>query len=199
MNEEMKTMAVSLSKGQKVDLTKSNPTLKNAVIGLGWDTNKYDGGSAFDLDAAAFLTDGNGKVSSDADFIFYNNLKHTSGSVTHLGDNQTGEGEGDDEQIRIELDKVPAKVEKIAFTATIHDATARSQNFGQVSNAFIRIFNEETNEELLRYDLSEDFSVETALVFGELYRHGGEWKFTAIGGGFEGGLGALCGNFGINI
>lgn len=192
-------MAVSLSKGQKVDLTKSNPTLKNAVIGLGWDTNKYDGGTDFDLDAAAFLTDANGKVSSDADFVFYNNLKHASGAVTHLGDNRTGEGEGDDEQIRIELDKVPAEVEKIAFTATIHDAEARSQNFGQVSNAFIRIFNEETNEELLRYDLSEDFSIETALVFGELYRHGGEWKFTAVGGGFEGGLAALCGNFGINI
>lgn len=192
-------MAVSLAKGQKVDLTKGNPTLKNAVVGLGWDVNKYDGGSSFDLDAAAFLTNAEGKVSSDGDFIFYNNVKHASGAVTHLGDNTTGEGEGDDEQVRIELDKIPADVEKIAFTVTIHEGEARSQNFGQVSNAFIRIINEETNEELLRYDLTEDFSVETALVFGELYRHNGEWKFTAIGAGFEGGLGALCGNFGINI
>ena len=192
-------MAVSLSKGQKVDLTKSNPTLKIAVVCLGWDTNKYDGGSGFDLDAAAFLTDGGGKVKSDGDFVFYNNLNHASGSVSHLGDNTTGEGEGDDEQIRIDLTKIPSDVEKVAFTATIHDAVARSQNFGQVSNAFIRIFNEETNEELLRYDLSEDFSVETALVFGELYRHGAEWKFTATGAGFEGGLSSLCGNFGIDI
>ncbi|MCY6370078.1 TerD family protein [Clostridium ganghwense] len=192
-------MAVSLTKGQKVDLTKTNPGLTKAIVGLGWDTNKYDGGNDFDLDTAAFLVGGDGKVISDSDFVFYNNLKDPSGSVTHLGDNRTGEGEGDDEQIKIELNKVPEQIQKIAFTVTIHEAQTRGQNFGQVSNAFIRIFNEETNEELIRYDLSEDYSIETAIVVGELYRHNGEWKFTAVGSGFQGGLAALCGNFGINI
>ncbi|RKD25278.1 tellurium resistance protein TerD [Caminicella sporogenes DSM 14501] len=192
-------MAVSLKKGQKVDLTKTNPGLTKVVVGLGWDTNKYDGGHDFDLDAAAFLLGENGKVLSDEDFVFYNNLNHKSGAVVHLGDNLTGEGEGDDEQIKIDLSKVPADYQKIAFTVTIHEAQARNQNFGQVSNAFIRIFNEETNEELIRYDLSEDFSIETAIVVGELYRHNGEWKFSAVGSGFEGGLAALCRNFGINI
>lgn len=192
-------MAISLSKGQKVDLTKTNPGLKKIVAGLGWDTNKYDGGNDFDLDAAAFLVAENGKVTGDTDFIFYNNLSDPANSVTHLGDNRTGEGEGDDEQVRIELDKVPANVSKISFTVTIHDADARGQNFGQVSNAFIRIFNEENNEELIRYDLSEDFSVETAIVVGELYRHGAEWKFNAIGSGFQGGLAALCRNFGLEV
>lgn len=192
-------MAVSLTKGQKVDLTKTNPGLTKIIVGLGWDTNKYDGGNDFDLDTAAFLLDGNGKVTSDSDFVFYNNLSDPSGSVNHLGDNRTGEGEGDDEQIRIELNKVPSNVEKIDFTVTIHEAQARGQNFGQVSNAFIRIVNEDTNEELIRYDLSEDYSIETAVVVAELYRHSGEWKFNAIGSGFQGGLGALCNNFGINI
>lgn len=192
-------MAVSLSKGQKVSLTKDNPGLNKIVAGLGWDVNKYDGGNSFDLDAAAFVLGESGKVNDDADFIFYNNLSHSSGAVKHLGDNRTGEGDGDDEQIMVELKNVPAGVDKVAFTVTIHDAQARSQNFGQVSNAFIRIFNEETNEELVRYDLSEDYSVETAVVVGELYRHGAEWKFAAIGSGFEGGLASLCGNFGINL
>ena len=192
-------MAVSLKKGQKVDLTKTNPALSKIIAGLGWDTNKYDGGHDFDLDAAAFVVGADSKVTSDSDFVFYNNLKDPSGSVNHLGDNRTGEGEGDDEQIRVELGKVPANVEKIAFTVTIHDAEERAQNFGQISNAFIRIFNEETNEELIRYDLSEDYSIETAVVVGELYRHGSEWKFAAIGSGFEGGLAALCTNFGISI
>ncbi|KEH99021.1 TerD family protein [Clostridium massiliodielmoense] len=192
-------MAVSLSKGQKVDLTKTNPGLTKVIVGLGWDTNKYDGGNDFDLDAAAFLLDGSGKVISDADFIFYNNLKHSSESVIHLGDNRTGEGDGDDEQISIELNKVPSNIEKIDFTVTIHDGETRQQNFGQVSNAFIRILNADTNEELIRYDLSEDYSIETALVVAELYRNNGEWKFNAIGSGFQGGLSALCGNFGINV
>ena len=192
-------MSVSLSKGQKVDLTKSNPGLKKVTVGLGWDTNKYDGGNDFDLDAAAFLLGSNGKVTSDGDFVFYNNLKHSSEAVVHLGDNRTGEGDGDDEQISIDLSKVPFNIEKIDFTVTIHDAETRQQNFGQVSNAFIRILNADTNEELIRYDLSEDYSIETALVVGELYRHNGEWKFSAIGSGFQGGLGALCGNFGINV
>ena len=192
-------MAVSLAKGQKVDLTKTNPGLKEVLIGLGWDTNKYDGGHDFDLDAAAFLLGANGKVTSDADFVFYNNLKHSSGSVEHLGDNLTGAGDGDDEEIKIDLSKVPEAIQKIDFTVTIHEADSRKQNFGQVENAFIRVVNAATNEELIRYDLGEDFSIETAVVVGELYRHGGEWKFQAIGSGFSGGLKALGQNFGVNV
>ncbi len=192
-------MAISLKKGQKVDLTKTNPGMTKVLVGLGWDTNKYDGGNDFDLDAAAFLVGEDGKVTSDNDFVFYNNPKDPSGAVNHLGDNLTGEGEGDDEQIKIELANVPAAIQKIAFTVTIHEAVERGQNFGQVSNAFIRVLNEGTNEELIRYDLSEDYSIETAVVVAELYRHGSEWKFNAIGSGFEGGLAALCRNFGINI
>ena len=192
-------MAVSLKKGQKVDLTKTNPGLKEVLIGLGWDTNKYDGGSDFDLDAAAFLLNGQGKVNSDDDFIFYQNLKHASGSVEHLGDNLTGAGEGDDEEIQIDLSKVPENVEKIDFTVTIYEADERKQNFGQVENAFIRVVNKASGEELIRYDLGEDFSIETAVVIGELYRNKGEWKFNAIGSGFSGGLAALCKNFGVNV
>ncbi|WZL72912.1 TerD family protein [Clostridiaceae bacterium 35-E11] len=192
-------MAISLQKGQKVDLTKTNPGLTKVLVGLGWDTNKYDGGHDFDLDTAAFMLGEAGKVSSEQDFVFYNNLKDPSGAVTHMGDNLTGAGDGDDEQIKIELNKVPANVHKIAFTVTIHEADQRNQNFGQVSNAFIRIMNDDNGEELIRYDLGEDFSIETAVVVGELYRHGAEWKFNAIGSGFQGGLGALCGNFGINV
>ena len=192
-------MAVSLQKGQKVDLTKTNPGLKKVLVGLGWDTNKYDGGSDFDLDAAAFLLTDSGKVTGDGDFVFYNNLKHVSGSVTHLGDNLTGQGDGDDEQIKIDLSTVPQNITKIGFTVTINDAETRRQNFGQVSNAFIRICNEETGEELMRYDLGEDFSIETAVVVAELYRNGSEWKFNAIGSGFQGGLAALCKNYGVNV
>lgn len=192
-------MAISLEKGQKVDLTKGNVNLKKIVVGLGWDTNRYDGGYDFDLDAAAFLLGTDGKVSSDYDFVFYNNLTHSSESVIHQGDNLTGAGDGDDEQIFVDLTKVPQNIDKIAFTVTIHDADARRQNFGQVSNSFIRIFNEENEEELIRYDLGEEFSVETAVVVGEIYRHGGEWKFNAIGSGFKGGLRALCLNFGVNV
>lgn len=192
-------MAVSLKKGQKVDLTKTNPGLKNILIGLGWDTNKYDGGADFDLDASVFLLGANGKVASDDDFVFYGNLKHKSDSVEHLGDNLTGAGEGDDEEIKIDLSKVPEAVEKIDFTVTIYEADERKQNFGQVENAFIRVVNAETNEELIRYDLGEDFSVETAVVIGELYRNKGEWKFNAIGSGFSGGLAALGTNYGVNI
>ena len=191
-------MAVSLKKGQKVDLTKGNAGLTKVLIGLGWDTNKYDGGSDFDLDAAAFLLKADGKVRDDKDFVFYGNLKHASGSIEHLGDNLTGEGEGDDEQIRVDLASVPADVEKIDFTVTIYEAEERKQNFGQVSNAFIHIVDDSSNKELIRFDLGEDFSVETAVVVAELYRHGGEWKFNAIGAGFQGGLQALCQNFGVN-
>ncbi|MCK8058238.1 MULTISPECIES: TerD family protein [unclassified Fusibacter] len=192
-------MAVNLTKGQKVDLTKGNPGMDKVVVGLGWDTNKYDGAQDFDLDSAAFLTNAQGKVVADSDFIFFNNLVHPSQAVKHLGDNLTGEGEGDDEQLVVTLSKVPAEYEKISFTVTIHDAEARGQNFGQISNAFIRIVNEATNEELIRYDLSEDYSIETAVVVAELYKHNGEWKFAAIGAGFEGGLASLCQNFGINV
>ena len=192
-------MAITLSKGQKVSLTKGNPGLKHLVVGLGWDTNKYDGGFDFDLDSAAFLLGENGKVNNDADFIFYNNLKHSSGAVEHLGDNLTGAGDGDDEQIKVDLSLVPANVSKIAFTVTIHEALERRQNFGQVSNSFVRVVNEDTKEELLNYELGEDFSIETAIVVCEIYRHNGEWKFNALGSGFEGGLEALCKNFGINV
>ena len=190
---------ISLSKGQKVDLTKGNPGLSKLLVGLGWDVNKYDGQAAFDLDAAAFMLGANGKVLSDSDFVFYNNSKHMSGSVQHMGDNRTGAGEGDDEVIRVDLSLVPANVEKIDFTVTIHEAEERKQNFGQVSNAFIRIVDEAKGQELIRYDLGEDFSIETAVVVGELYRNAGEWKFNAIGSGFKGGLRALCLNFGVNV
>lgn len=192
-------MAINLTKGQKVDLTKGNPGLQKIMIGLGWDINKYDGGSDFDLDAAAFLVKEDGKVPTQDEFIFYGNLKHHSGSVEHLGDNLTGEGDGDDEELKIDLSKVPSEISKIVFTVTIYDAEKRNQNFGQVSNAFIRVVNENTNEELIRYDLGEDFSIETAVVVGEIYRHSGEWKFNAVGSGFQGGLAALCNNFGIQV
>lgn len=192
-------MSISLSKGQRIDLTKTNPGLTKAVIGLGWDTNKYSGGYDFDLDASAFLTDANGHVENDKDFIFYNNLQGGNGSVIHTGDNRTGEGDGDDEQIKVDFSKIPSNIHKIGITVTIHDAIQRAQNFGQVSNAFVRVVNEQTNQEILRYDLAEDFSVETALVVCELYRHGGDWKFSAVGSGFQGGLAALCRNYGLQV
>jgi stress response protein SCP2 len=191
-------MSISLRKGQKVDLTKTNPSITNVIVGLGWDVNKYDGTFPFDLDAAAFMLGENGKVTCDEDFIFYNNPQDRADSVIHQGDNLTGEGDGDDEQVKIDLNKVPADIHKIAFTVTIHEATQRNQNFGQVSNAFIRVVNESSNEELIRYDLGEDFSIETAVVVGELYRYNGEWKFAAIGSGFSDGLKDLCTNFGID-
>lgn len=191
-------MPINLTKGQKVDLTKTNPGLKSIMVGLGWDVNAFDSGSAFDLDASAFMVGENGKCPTEKEFIFYGNLEHSSGSVTHMGDNLTGEGEGDDEQIKIDLSKIPSNITQIAFTVTIYDAENRNQNFGQVSNAFIRIVNNETNEELIRYDLGEDFSIETAVVVGELYKNNGEWKFNAIGSGFQGGLASLCGYYGID-
>ena len=192
-------MAVSLSKGQKVDLTKTNPGLKKMIVGLGWDTNKYDGGSDFDLDASGFVLGDAGKVKDDKDFVFYNNPTGAQGAVVHLGDNRSGAGDGDDEQIKIDIAKIPAEVHKIAFTITIHDADVRKQNFGQVANAYVRVLDEETGVELIRYDLGEDFSTETAIVVAEVYRNGAEWKFNAIGSGFQGGLSALCGNFGLSI
>ncbi|MDR1867621.1 MAG: TerD family protein [Treponema sp.] len=192
-------MAISLQKGQKVDLTKGNPGLSKLVVGLGWDTNKYDGGADFDLDASVFLLGESGKITGDSDFVFYNNARNPSESVIYMGDNRTGAGEGDDEQINVDLSKVPQTIQRIAFTVTIHEAESRRQNFGQVSNAFIRIVDEEKNIELLRFDLGEEFSVETALIVAELYRHGNEWKFNAIGNGFSGGLKALATNFGLSV
>jgi len=191
-------MPISLSKGQKVSLTKDNPGLSKLLVGLGWDVNKYDGGGSFDLDASIFMLNESGKVTSDKDFIFYGNLEHSSKSVIHMGDNRTGEGEGDDEQIKVDLSLVPANITKIAFAVTIYEADARRQNFGQVSNAFIRIVDESNGNELLRYDLDEDFSIETSVIVAEIYKHGNEWKFNAIGSGFSGGLAALCANYGVN-
>lgn len=190
---------VNLVKGQKVDLTKGNPGLSKINAGLGWDVNAYDSGAAFDLDAEVFLLGDNGRVASDGDFIFYSNPTHPSGAVEHTGDNRDGAGDGDDETIKIDLSAVPQNVSKIVFTVTIYDAAARNQNFGQVQNAFIRIYDPTTNDELLRYDLTEDFSIETALVIGELYRHNGEWKFSAVGAGYQGGLEALCRTYGVNV
>lgn len=190
-------MGVTLSKGQKVDLTKSHPGLQNVVVGLGWNINQQ--GSNFDLDASAFLLGESGKVNSDQDFVFYNNPSGGNGSIIYSGDNRTGAGAQDDEQIRIDLSRVPSRIHRVAFTITIHDAQAKRQNFGQISDSYVRIFNEQTQEELLRFNLGRDFTVETAIVAAELYRHNGEWKFNAIASGFQGGLAALCRNFGIAV
>ena len=192
-------MAISLAKGQKIDLTKTNLGLSKVVVGLGWDVNQYDGGADFDLDASVFLLNAEGKCSSEKDFIFYNQTEGAGGAVIHTGDNRTGEGEGDDEQVKINLNAVPADIQKISFVITIHEAEARRQNFGQVSNAYVRVINEDSNEELIRYDLGEDFSIETALITGGLYRHGGEWKFSAIGSGYQGGLARIATDFGLQV
>ncbi|MGG4218188.1 TerD family protein [Paenibacillus jamilae] len=190
-------MAINLSKGQKIDLTKTNPGLSKITVGLGWDTNKYDGGKDFDLDVSVFLANADGKVETEKNFVFFNNPQNENGSVVHTGDNRTGEGDGDDEQIKVDLSSVPANVEKIAFTITIYEAQERSQNFGQVSRAYARIVNEANNEELVRFDLGEDFSIETGVVVGELYRHSGEWKFNAIGSGYQDGLAGLTRDYGL--
>jgi len=191
-------MPVSLSKGGNVSLSKEAPGLKDIVIGLGWDTRSTDG-SAFDLDASMFMVKADEKVRNDGDFIFYNNKKSADGSVEHQGDNLTGEGEGDDEQIKVNLDGVPQDVAKLSVGVTIHDAETRSQNFGMVSNAFIRVVNGSDNSEIARYDLSEDASTETAMLFGEVYRNNNEWKFKAIGQGFTGGLGPMARNYGVSV
>ena len=190
-------MAINLSKGQKIGLTQFNPGLKNIMAGLGWDISEYDGGSDFNLDAAVFMTGASGKVEKDTNFVFYNNCKDAAESVICSSENRIGYG--DDETVNIMLDKVPADVEKISFAVTIHKADDRGQNCDQVSDAYIRIVNAENGEELVRYDLGEDFSVETAIVIAELYRCSGEWKFATIGSGFSGGLAALCENFGVDI
>jgi tellurium resistance protein TerD len=193
-------MAVSLKKGAKVNLAKKGSTLSHVVVGLGWDMQKFDGGGSFDLDASAFLLGPNGKVyAGDEDFVFYGHRDHPSKAVKHTGDNQTGEGEGDDEQIRVDLSKIPEKYKSVVFTVTIHDADSRGQNFGQVENAFIRIVNESDSSELLRYDLEEDYSNETAIVFAELFRKDGGWDFHAIGDGHDGGLATLCAKYGVEV
>ena len=192
-------MAIQLKKGQKIDLTKGNTGLKHIRLGLGWDTNMFDGGDDFDLDVSLFMVGKSGKVEQDEDFIFYNNLKHPSEAVEHLGDNRTGDGDGDDEEILVDFSKMPDRIEKIAVTVTIYEAKERRQNFGQVNNSYVRLVNSDNEEELLRYDLGEEFSIETAIVVCEIYRHNGEWKFSAVGSGFEGGLEALCRSYGLNV
>ena len=191
-------MAISLSKGGNVNLSKEAPGLNKIVVGLGWDARATDG-AAFDLDASAFLVKLDGKVRSDSDFCFYNNKVVANGAVQHTGDNLTGAGEGDDESIKVELSKIPADLDKVVFTVTIHEAEARKQNFGQVNHAFIRVVNEESGLEIARYDLSEDASIETAMIFGEIYRVGTDWKFKAVGQGFAGGLGPLASSFGVSV
>lgn len=191
-------MALSLSKGGNLSLTKTDPTLTNVLVGLGWDTRSTDG-AAFDLDASLFLLGANDKVRGQHDFIFYNQPFSADGSVEHTGDNRTGEGDGDDESIKIDLTRVAADVQKIIVTVTIHDADARRQNFGQVQNAFVRVVNDKSQNEIVRFDLNEDYSIETAMIFAELYRHNGEWKFRAVGQGFSGGLKAMCDQYGIQI
>ena len=194
-------MGVNLSKGQRVSLEKS---VTLALVGLGWDVKKYDGGYDFDLDAAAFMLGEDGKVIKDTDFVFYNNTNGRDGAVVHTGDNLTGEGEGDDETILIDFTKVPQEIKKIAITVTIHEAVERGQNFGQVSNAYVRVAkraNESDMEgtEVLKYDLMEEFSIETAIVVCEIYRYGSDWKFNAVGSGYQGGLYALCKSFGVDV
>ena len=191
-------MAISLQKGQNVSLSKQAPGLKKARFGLGWDLRKTDG-SAFDLDASAFVLDANGKVLSDGHFVFYNNPKDPSGAVTHLGDNRTGDGAGDDEVVQVELGLMAANAVKVSFVVTIHEAEERKQNFGQVANAYIRALNADGDQEIARYDLSEDASTETAMIFGELYRNNDEWKFKAMGQGYAGGLAAVARDFGVNL
>ncbi|MDR2353059.1 MAG: TerD family protein [Deltaproteobacteria bacterium] len=191
-------MGVVLTKGGNISLNKEAPGLKAIVVGLGWDA-RVTAGSDFDLDASAFLLQDTGKVRNDNDFVFYYNLTTPEGSVEHTGDDVTGGGEGDAEQIKINLEKVPNVVTRIAITVSIYDATVRHQNFGMVSNAYIRVVNQENDKEIARFDLTEDMSTETAMIFGEIYRYKGEWKFKAVGQGFFGGLAALCNHFGVEV
>ena len=191
-------MAISLTKGGNVNLSKESPGLNKIIVGLGWDSRATDG-AAFDLDASAFLVKADGKVRADSDFCFYNNKIVGEGAVQHLGDNTTGAGDGDDEVIKVELAKIPVELDKVVFAVTIYEADIRKQNFGQVNHAYIRVVNELTGQEIARYDLSEDASIETAMIFGEIYRVGADWKFKAVGQGFAGGLGALAKAHGVNV
>jgi tellurium resistance protein TerD len=188
-------MAINLSKGQKISLEKESPGLKKVVVGLGWDVKRTDTGSDFDLDASCLLLGENNKLVSDRHMIFYNNTKSPDGAVEHTGDNRTGVGDGDDEQIKVNLEKIGSDVHKIVFVVTIHDAESRRQNFGQVSNAYVRLLNEENGQEVARFDLSEDYSTETAMLMAELYKHNNEWKMTALGSGYTGGLQAVLNNY----
>ena len=192
-------MSISLVKGQKIDLTKGNSGLKKVVFGLGWDTNRYDGNADFDLDVSAFFTDASGKVTGEQDFVFYGQSQHPSGALIYSGDNRTGVGSGDDETMTVELNKIPSNIERICFAATIYDAESRLQNFGMVDNSYIRAYDADTNEELFKYELNEEFSLETGIIAGELYRKNGEWKFNAVGSGYQGGLATIARNFGLNI
>jgi tellurium resistance protein TerD len=192
-------MSYSLVKGQRVDLTKDRPALKKLLVGLGWDVKYYDGEADFDLDVALFMTKRNEKVGGDKDFIFYGNLKHPTNCIVHMGDNRTGAGDGDDEVVKVNLNTIPEEYTSIFVTATIYDAENRLQNFGMVGNAYIRVVDEENDEELLRFDLSEDYSTETALVVAEIYKRNNEWKFKAVGSGYVGGLKTLCTRFGIEV
>lgn len=187
---------VNLSKGQVINLSKAKPGLKRAMIGLGWDCNKYDGGDDFDLDASVFCENASGRTPAEG-FVFYNNLQGPNNAIIHQGDNRTGEGEGDDEQIMIDFDLIPSWVDRIAITVTIDSAEERKQNFGMVDNSFCRIVNMDTDTEEIRFDLGEDFSVETAVVVAEFYKKNNDWQFKAIGQGFAGGLKALCNNYGL--
>lgn len=191
-------MAVSLVKGGNVSLTKEAPGMTKIVVGLGWDARVTDG-AAFDLDASVFMVGDDGKVLNDKSFIFFNNTTSPDGAVTHQGDNRTGAGEGDDEQVKITLTGVTPEAKKLVFAVTIYDAESRKQNFGMVSNSFMRVVNEDNSTEIARFDLSEDASTETAMIFGELYRHNDEWKFKAIGQGFAGGLSALASQHGVSV
>jgi tellurium resistance protein TerD len=191
-------MTVMLTKGGNVSLTKQAPNLKSLLVGLGWD-ERTTSGQEFDLDASALMVDSSGKVISDSHFIFFNNLKSPEGSVEHTGDNLTGAGDGDDESLLVNLAAVPAECEKIVFPVSIHDAVQRGQSFGQVRNAFIRVVNQDGGAELTRYDLTEDASTETAMIFGELYRANDEWKFRAVGQGYASGLAGIARDYGVNI
>jgi len=191
-------MAVSLSKGGNVSLSKEAPGLTAVTVGLGWDSRVTDG-AAFDLDASVFICGEDSRVRTDADFVFYNNKIGAGGAVEHQGDNRTGEGAGDDESVKVDLAQLPADVKKLVFAVTIHEAEARTQNFGQIGNAYMRVLNAADSAELARYDLSEDYSNETALIFGELYRHNAEWKFKAVGAGFVGGLGPMAASHGVSL
>ena len=189
-------MPINLSKGQKVDLTKTNPGLKKVIVGLGWDVNAFDSGADFDLDAAAFMVDASGKCPTEKDFIFYGNLDSQDGSVHHTGDNLTGEGDGDDEQIVIDLTRVPAEYDKIVIVVNIYDAVRKNQHFGMIRNAFVRLVDSKNNSELMKYNLTDDYSGMTAIIFGEVYRHNGEWKFAAVGQGTKDpGLGELASRY----
>ncbi|MBC7502832.1 MAG: TerD family protein [Herminiimonas sp.] len=191
-------MAISLQKGGNVNLSKTDPNLKQILLGLGWEARSTQG-LDFDLDASVFLVTDSGRVRSDSDFIFYGQLRSTCGSIEHTGDNRTGAGDGDDEILKIKLEQVPAAITRLVVAVTIHEAQERKQNFGMVHDAFIRLVNLETNVEITRFDLSEDYSTETAMIFGEVYRHGQDWKFKAVGQGYAGGLRALAIQHGVDV